>query len=52
VLIMAPWRWHHGFAEQVRPMLIRQMRWYAAGLLAFGALLLYCLLAAASRIAA
>src|SRR5580704_19171732 len=41
VLILAPWQWHHRFGEKVRPMLIRRMKLFAVGLLAFGVLLLY-----------
>jgi hypothetical protein len=40
-LMLAPWRWHHRFGEKVRPMLIRYMKLFAVGVLAFGALLLY-----------
>jgi hypothetical protein len=48
-LILIPWRWHHRFGEWVLPVLVRHMRLYAVGLLAFGALLLYGVFAAASR---
>ena len=41
VLMLAPWRLHHRFGERVRPILIRRIKWFALGLLAFGALLLY-----------
>jgi hypothetical protein len=44
-LIVAPWRWHHRFGERMRPMLIRNMKLFAVGVLAFGALLLYGLFA-------
>ena len=40
-LILLPWRWHHRFGERVRPILIRRMKLFAAGLFAFGVLLLY-----------
>jgi hypothetical protein len=45
-LILLPWRWHHRFGERVLPMIVRHMRLYAAGLFAFGALLLYGVFAA------
>jgi hypothetical protein len=41
VLILSPWQWHQRFGEKVRPMLIRRMKLFAVGLLAFGVLLLY-----------
>jgi hypothetical protein len=41
VLIVIPWQWHHRFGEEVRPMLIRHMKLFAVGLLAFGVLLIY-----------
>ncbi len=40
-LILFPWRWHHRFGGLVRPTVLRHMRLYAVGLLAFGCLLLY-----------
>jgi hypothetical protein len=40
-LLLAPWRWHQQLGERLRPVLIRHMRWYALGLFAFGALLLF-----------
>jgi hypothetical protein len=40
-LILTPWQWHHRFGEKVRPMLIRRMKLYAVGLLAFGVLTIY-----------
>jgi hypothetical protein len=43
VLIITPWQWHHLFGEKIRPMLIRRMKVYAVGLLAFGVLILYAL---------
>jgi hypothetical protein len=41
VLILTPWRWHDRFGEEVRPMLIRHMKLFAVGLLAFGVSLIY-----------
>jgi hypothetical protein len=41
VLILTPWQWHDRFGEAVRPMLIRHMKLFAVGLLAFGVLLIY-----------
>jgi hypothetical protein len=41
VLILTPWQWHHRFGEKVRPMLIRRMKLYAVGLLAFGVLIIF-----------
>src|SRR5579863_7880284 len=43
VLIFNPWPWHDRFGEAVRPMLIRHMKLFAVGLLAFGVLLIYSL---------
>lgn len=48
VLILSPWQWHHRFGEKVRPMLIRRMKLFAVGLLAFGVLLLYGVFTAVS----
>jgi hypothetical protein len=48
VLIFSPWQWHDRFGEKVRPMLIRRMKLFAVGLLAFGVLLLYGLFAGVS----
>ena len=48
VLILSPWQWHQRFGEKVRPMLIRRMKLFAVGLLAFGALLLYGVFTAVS----
>jgi hypothetical protein len=45
-LILIPWRWHHRFGEWVLPMIVRHMRLYAVGLIAFGAVLLYGVFAA------
>ena len=52
VLILTPWQWHHRFGEEVRPMLIRHMKLFAVGLLAFGVLLIYGLFTAVSPNAA
>jgi hypothetical protein len=41
VLLCVPWRWHHRLGERVLPLLVRHLRLYAVGSLAFGALLLY-----------
>ena len=48
VLIVIPWQWHQRFGEEVRPMLIRHMKLFAVGLLAFGLLLIYGVFTAAS----
>jgi hypothetical protein len=48
LLILTPWQWHHRFATIVRPMFVRRMKLYAVGLLVFGVLLLYSVLAVAS----
>ena len=44
-LMCAPWQWHHRFGERVRPIFTRYLRLYAVGAFAFGALLLYGVLA-------
>ena len=49
VLILSPWQWHRRFGEKVRPMLIRRMKLFAVGLLAFGVLLLCGVLSAVFR---
>ena len=41
VLILSPWQWHDRFGEKVRPMLVRLMKLFAVGLLAFGVLIIY-----------
>jgi hypothetical protein len=46
VLILIPWQWHHRFGKGVIPMVVRHMRLFAVGLVAFGALLLYGVFAA------
>jgi len=40
-LMCVPWQWHHRFAERMLPVVVRHLRLYAVGSLAFGALLLY-----------
>jgi hypothetical protein len=40
-LMCVPWQWHHRFAERMLPIVIRHLRLYAVGSLAFGVLLLY-----------
>ena len=52
VLILTPWQWHHHFGEKVRPMLIRRMKVYAVGLLAFGVLIIYAVFTGVSPTAA
>lgn len=51
-LILTPWQWHHRFGEKVRPMLIRRMKLYAVGLLAFGVLIVYAVFTGVSSSAA
>jgi len=45
VLLCVPWQWHQRLGVRVLPLLVRHLRLYAAGSLAFGALLLYGVLA-------
>lgn len=52
LLILTPWQWHDRFGEEVRPMLIRYMKLFAIGLLAFGGLLIYGVLTGIFPIAA
>lgn len=40
-LMCVPWQWHYRFAERLLPIVVRHLRLYAVGSLAFGALLLY-----------
>ena|ERR1700722_10135928 len=40
-LMCVPWQWHHRFGERMLPIVVRHLRLYAVGSLAFGALLLY-----------
>lgn len=40
-LLCIPWQWHHRLGKRVLPLLVRRLRWYAAGSFVFGALLLY-----------
>jgi hypothetical protein len=44
-LICVPWQWHHRFAERLLPIVVRHLRLCAMGPFAFGALLLYGVLA-------
>jgi hypothetical protein len=48
VLILTPWQWHHRLGERVLPILIRRMKLFAIGLLAFGVLLIYGVFAGVS----
>lgn len=52
VLIVTPWKWHDRFGEKVRPMLIRRMKLYAIGLLAFGVFIIYAVFTGVSPSAA
>jgi hypothetical protein len=52
LLILTPWQWHARFGEEVRPMVIRHMKLFAVGLLAFGVLLIYGVFTAVSPNAA
>ena len=45
LLLCVPWRWHQRLGKRVLPLLVRHLRLYAAGSFAFGALLLYGVLA-------
>lgn len=49
VLILTPWQWHDRFGEAVRPLIIRHMKLFALGLLAFGVFLIYGVFTAASH---
>ena len=40
-LMCIPWQWHHRFGERLLPIVVRHLRLYAVGSLAFGALILY-----------
>jgi hypothetical protein len=40
-LVCVPWRWHRRFGERMLPIVVRHLRLYAVGSLAFGVLLLY-----------
>jgi hypothetical protein len=40
-LMCVPWQWHHRLGESVRPIFVRYIRLYEAGVFGFGALLLY-----------
>jgi hypothetical protein len=41
VLVLLPWQFHQRFGTRVLPLLVRYMRLYALGVLAFGVLVLY-----------
>jgi beta-lactamase regulating signal transducer with metallopeptidase domain len=41
VLILTPWQWHQRLGEKVLPIVIRRIKLFAIGLLAFGVLLIY-----------
>lgn len=43
VLLILPWRFHQRFGARVIPMLVRHLRLYAVGALAFGVLIIYAL---------
>ena len=40
-LLLTPWKWHHTFAAQVMPLVIRHMNLFALGASALGAFILY-----------
>ncbi|MEQ8762964.1 MAG: hypothetical protein RL885_03485 [Planctomycetota bacterium] len=40
-LLLVPWRWHHQFAQQAIPLVLRFSWLYAAGSAALGAAILY-----------
>ena len=40
-LMCIPWQWHHRLGERMLPIVVRHLRLYAVGSLAFGALILY-----------
>jgi hypothetical protein len=44
-LMCVPWQWHRRFAERMLPIVVRHLRLYTVGSLAFGALLLYAVFA-------
>jgi len=41
ILMILPWQFHQRFGARVLPVLVRHMRLYAVGVMAFGALVLY-----------
>lgn len=41
MLLALPWKFHQRFGSRVLPLLVRYMRLYAVGVLAFGALIVY-----------
>jgi hypothetical protein len=44
-LMCVPWQWHHQLGKRLLPIVVRHLRLYAVGSFAFGALLLYGVLA-------
>jgi len=44
-LMCIPWQWHQRFAQRLVPTVVRHLRLCALGPLAFGALLIYAVLA-------
>jgi hypothetical protein len=44
-LMLFPWQWHQRFGRKILPTFIKYMRLYAIAALAFGALILYAVLA-------
>jgi hypothetical protein len=44
-LMIFPWQWHQRFGKTILPTFIKYMRLYAIAALAFGALILYAVLA-------
>ena len=41
LLLLLPWQFHQRFGSRVLPVLVRYIRLYALGVLAFGALIVY-----------
>lgn len=41
LLLILPWQFHQRFGSRVLPMLVKYMRVYAVGVLAFGVLIVY-----------
>ena len=48
-LLLMPWQWHHRFGRRVLPSVVRHITLYAAGVFAFGCLLLYGVFFGGSR---
>lgn len=48
-LMLFPWQWHHRLGKKMLPILIQHMSLYAIGMFAFGAVILYAVLAAQFR---